>query len=312
MEIIPCLLEDGGYLLRAQIADAALVRVVDFLFGNELPGLDVEPDLLVGIAERHALAGQAVHLLYGEHQVVARVVEDVLVHLEPCDDVGGHLQALSQLLESGEEDFLDDLQVAEIAARQVVHNERNLLRQSLKLVALGASQLEDIRVLLVRHDAGAGCALLRQLDETEVLAVEEAGIEGELADGSCYSCKSEGDVALSLAAPHLGIDHVVVERIEAQQLRRHRAVQRERRAVTGGRAKRVAVGDAIGSLQEHEIIREALGISTKPKAEAAGHRHLKMRVAWHQYVFVALALALQLSEETPHVLCHKPQLLADE
>ena len=161
VEIFPCLLEDGGYLLRAQIADAALVRVVDFLFGNELPGLDVEPDLLVGIAERHPLAGQAVHLLYGEHQVVARVVEDVLVHLELCDDVGGHLQALSQLLESGEEDLLDDLQVAEVAAGQVVHNERNLLRQSLKLVALGASQLEDIRVLLVRHDAGAGRALLR-------------------------------------------------------------------------------------------------------------------------------------------------------
>ena len=305
MEIFPCLLEDGGYLLRAQIADAALVRVVDFLFGNEFPGLNVETDLLVRIAEWHPLAGQAVHLLYGEHQVVARVVEDVLVHLEPCDDVGGHLQALSQLLESGQEDLLDDLQVAEVTARQVVHNERNLLRQSLKLVALGASQLEDIRVLLVRHDAGAGCALLRQLDETEVLAVEEAGIEGKLADGACYARQGEGHVALSLAAPHLGIDHVVVERIEAQQLRRHRAVQRERRAIASGRAKRVAVGDAISCLQEHEIIREALGISTKPKAEAAGHRHLKMRVAWHQHVLVTLALLLQLGEEALDVLSHE-------
>ena len=200
MEVVPSLLEECGNLLCAEVADAALVGVMDFFLRHKLSGLDVEPNLLVGIAERHSFGSQTVDFLDGEHQVVAWVVEDVLVHLEPSDDVGGHLQAFSQFLESGQEDLLDDLKVAEIATRQVVHDERNLLRQSLELVAFGASQLEDVGILLVRHDAGTGCALLRQLDETEVLAVEEAGIEGKLADGSCYSCKSEGDVALSLAA----------------------------------------------------------------------------------------------------------------
>ena len=72
------------------------------------------------------------------------------------------------------------MQVAEISRRQVVHYQRDLLWQRLQLVALGAYQLEHVRILLVRHDAAARRAFFRQTDEAEVLAVEQAGIEGHL------------------------------------------------------------------------------------------------------------------------------------
>ena len=216
MEPVPDLLHQGCYLLRAKVADAALMGVVHFLPGDELASLDVKSDLLVGIAERHPFACQTVHFFYGEHEVVARVIENVFVHFESRDDVGCHLQAFSQFLESRQEDLLDDLQVAEVAAGQIVHDEGDLLRQSLQLVALGARELKDVGVLLVRHNAGTCGAFFRKLDEAEVLAVEEAGVEGKLAHSSRYACKCEGDIALRLATPHLGIDDIVVERIEAE------------------------------------------------------------------------------------------------
>ena len=202
--------------------------VVYFFLGREFSCLYVEANLLVSIAERHTFASQTVDLFDGEHEVVAGIIENVLVDFEPGDDVGRHLEALAQFLESRQEDFLDDLQVTEVTAGQVVHDECYLLWQSLQLVTLGASQLEDIGVLLVGHDAGACGTLLWQLNEPEVLTVVETGIEGKLTDGSSDTSQSESNVPFRLATSHLCIDDVVVERVEAKQLCSHRAVQGER------------------------------------------------------------------------------------
>ena len=304
--------EEGCNLFGAEVADASLVGVVHLFAGREASGLDVESHFPVGIAEGHAFGSQAVDFFDGEDEVVARVVQYVLVHFEAADDVGCHLQALPQLLEGGQEDFLDDLQVAEVAAWQVVHDECHLSGQGLQLVALGACQFEDVGVLLVWHDAGAGGAFLRELDEAEVLAIEETGVEGQFAHCPRYAGQGEADVAFRLAASHLCIDHVVVEGIEAEQLGCHGAVQGERRAVACRRAEGVAVGDAVGSLQHDEVIDEAFRVGTQPEAEAAGHGYLQVGVAGHEDVLVALALPLQFGEECLHVLGHEAQLLADE
>ena len=50
----------------------------------------------------------------------------MLVHLHLVDDVGSHLQTVLQLVEGREEYFLDNLEIAEIAYWQVVHDEHNL------------------------------------------------------------------------------------------------------------------------------------------------------------------------------------------
>ena len=292
------------------MADAAFMGMVDFLAGLEPTGLDVHAHLLVSIAEGHALGCQAVHLFDAEHQVVAGVREDVLVHLHAADDVGGHRQAVAQLLEGGQEDLLQNLQVAEIAAGQVVHYQGYLLGQGLQFVALGTCQFEDVGVLLMGHDAGARGALLRQADKAEVLAIEEAGIEGQLRQcaGNTGQCKT--DVPLRLSASHLGIHHVVVHRVKAQQVGGHLAIQRKTAAVAGCRTQGVAVGDAVGGLQHDEVVDQTFGVRPEPQAETRGHGHLQVGVAGHEHMLVALALLLQFVEEAPDILGHEAQLLA--
>ena len=184
--------------------------VVDVLAWGEAAGFDVQTHFLVGIAERHALTGKAVHFLHRENRVVYLVVQYMLVHLHLVDDVGRHDEAVLQLVECRQEGLFDDLQVAEIAARQVVHNQRDGLRQCLQLVAFGTGQFKHVWVFLVRHDARAGGAVVGQFHETEVLAVEHAGVERHLGDGAGQRCHGERHVALCLASAHLGIHHVVV------------------------------------------------------------------------------------------------------
>ena len=76
--------------------------------------------------------------------------------------------------------LLDDLQVAEVAARQIVHNEYNLLGQCLDFIAFGTRQFEYVRVFLVRHDARPRGAVVRQLDETEVCELNRQASKASL------------------------------------------------------------------------------------------------------------------------------------
>ena len=137
----------------AEVADAALVSVVDVFVGLEAPGFYLEAYLLVGLAERCAGEHAAVHLLDGEYRVVDGIVQDVLVDLDALDDVGGDVEAVEELVEGGHEHLLDDLQVARVAREQIVHDERDLGGEALQLVALGSDQLEHVGVLLMGHDA---------------------------------------------------------------------------------------------------------------------------------------------------------------
>ena len=187
-----------------------------------------------------------------------------------------------------------------------------LLRQCLQLVALGAYQLEHVGILLVRHYAAARGTFLGQADEGEVLAVEHAGVKRHLGQRAGNRCHCEGRVALGLAAPHLRVHHVVVHGVEAQQLCRHSAVERERRAVACRAAQGVAVGHAPCSLEEEHVVGEALGVGAEPQAERARHRHLEVGVARHQHAFVLLAFLYQFVEQRLYEPCYLLYLVADE
>lgn len=139
MEFGEGMLHESLYLVVAEIADAALVSVVDILVWLEFSSLDFQSHFLVSVAEWHSVGGKLVYFLYREHWVVTRIVEDMLVHFHLIDDVGCHLEAVFQLVESWQEHFLDNLEVAEVAHWQIVHDEHNLLRETLQLVALGAN-----------------------------------------------------------------------------------------------------------------------------------------------------------------------------
>ena len=102
----------------------------------------------------------------------------MVVHLYAIDDIGRHAQTVEQFVESRQEYFFDNLQVAEITHGQIVHHQRDLLGETLQLVRLRTDELEDIGVLLMRHNAGASGAFLGKFYKTEVLTIEHAGIKG--------------------------------------------------------------------------------------------------------------------------------------
>ena len=154
----------------------------------------------------------------------------------------------------------------------------------------------------MRHDAGTRSTLFGELHEREILGVEQAGIEGELSQRTSDGGDGETYVALHLATSHLGIDDVVVHRVKAQQFGGHRAVEGERRAIAGCRAKRIAIGHLIGCLQEEHIVCQTLGIGSKPQAEARRHSDLQMGIAWHQHILVLIALLDEFVEEDLHLV----------
>ena len=145
----------------------------------------------------------------------------------------------------------------------------------------------------MRHDAGAGGAIVGQLDKAKVLTAEHAGIKRQFGNGAGNAGQREGYVALHLAASHLGIDHIVVECIEAQQAGGEGTVEGERGAVSGCRAQRIAVAHLEGCLQEEHVVHQALGIGAEPETEGGGHGYLQMGVARHQHVLVTIALRYQ-------------------
>ena len=95
----------------------------------ELTGFNREPHLFVGVAERNTFQNESVDFLYREHQAVAWIFQNMLVDAYLVHDLGSHLKAVFQFLEGWEEDFFDNLQVAEVAGWQVVHDHHDLLGQ---------------------------------------------------------------------------------------------------------------------------------------------------------------------------------------
>ena len=77
------------------------------------------------------------------------------------------------------------------------------------------------------HDARTCGALLRQFHKLEVLRIEQAGIKSHLRHRTSQTCYGECHITLHLASAHLCIHHVVVHRVEAQEICRHLTVERE-------------------------------------------------------------------------------------
>ena len=185
------LLHQTGYLGITQIADAALMGMMHFLGMMELACFILQPYLLVGISERHTLQNQFVNSLNGKDGLITRVIQDMGVYTQTTYNIGSHSQTILEFVESWEENFLQYLIVTEIPTWQVVADKYHLLRKSLQLVALGTCKLKHIRIFLMRHDAGACGALIRQFHKTKVLTVKHAGVESQFGDGAGDACQNE-------------------------------------------------------------------------------------------------------------------------
>ena len=268
----------------------------------ELSGLYLHAHLAICVAEGCAGLGAAVDLLHREGVLIFGVFHHVALHLDVLYGVGRDVYAVFYLLKEGDEDLFYYLHVAEVAARQVARDEAYGVWRALNLVAMRADELEDVGVFLVGHDGAAGGHLLGQVDEAEVLAREEAAVKCQAAYGLGYGCQGEGDYALCLAATHLGVDHVICQVAEAEQLGGEGPVEGERAAIAGGCAKGVLVGHVPRGGEHGHVVGQALGICAKPQAERGGHGHLEVRIARDEDVLIFLALGLQHVKEFDEVL----------
>ena len=265
----------------AQVANRPLVSVMHLFLRSEFSSLDVESHLLVGIAERHTGSGKAINLFHREHKVVAAVVENVFVHLDFRHHSVHHVNYVVNLVESRQKLLFCELQIAEVARRQIVGNQRHLHGQRLQFIAFGTSKLKHVGVLFMRHNRRAGGVFVGQLDEPKVLRIKHAGIKSKFSDGCGYVCNSLRHDAFGFATSHLGIHHIIHRRAEAQQAGGHGAVERKRRAVAGSRTQRIAVINVVGSQQQAQVVGKALGVGSKPQPERRWHSHLQVGVARH-------------------------------
>ena len=87
------------YFIIAQIAYAALVRMMNVLIGHKFAVGNSLPHLLVGIAERDSLKNQLVYTLHTEYRVVTFIFHYFGVYLHFAHHVCRHFQAIVQLIE---------------------------------------------------------------------------------------------------------------------------------------------------------------------------------------------------------------------
>ena len=85
----------------------------------------------------------------------------------------------------------------------------------------------------MRHNTGTGSAIIRQFHKTEILTIEHTSIKRKFRNGPGNSGKCKSYITLHLATPHLGVYHIIIQRIKTKQTSRHRTVQWKRGAITG-------------------------------------------------------------------------------
>ena len=126
---------------------------------------------------------KVIDLLDTECELVLRIRHDIGLDFHSLDCVFHDVKAIVQLIKHREEYFLENLHITEIPGREIPYDETDVVRQTRYLVAAGPDQLEHIRILLVRHDAGTCCQGIRQLDKTEILAGIHASVESQSPNG---------------------------------------------------------------------------------------------------------------------------------
>ena len=171
----------------------------------ELSGLDRLSDLAVGIPERHTLIDKTVHFLHGEGQAVTSVLHYMRLDFHILHSVAGYVEAVVHFPEHGQELLLKQLTVTEITGWKIRHHKTQAVLHSANAVAMRTDQLEHVRILLVRHDAGPCGHLVREMDECEILAGIEAAVRGKAAQSLCDGSIGRSDDALGLSPAHLGI-----------------------------------------------------------------------------------------------------------
>ena len=177
VESINHLLHQCGDFCITEVADTTFMSMVYFFSMREFTCFNIQTNLLICITERHTFTCQTIYLFHAKNKEVFVIIKNMFIYLYFIHDIGCHLQTVFQFLKSRKENFFDNLQITEIARRQIIRNHHDLLGKRLQFITFSTCQFKDIGILLMRHNAGPRGTVIRQLNETEVLTVKHTGVK---------------------------------------------------------------------------------------------------------------------------------------
>ena len=226
--------------------------------------LNFKTNLFVCLAKRHSVKHKAVDLLDRKQIVIPRIIHYAISDEYMPQHKLSHIQALYKFCGCRENNILKQLQITIISERQIGSKQGNLIRYRLKTVALTAHYLKYIRILLMRHNWRTGGKIVRERNETEVLAHPHAHVHCQMSERRCYRGNSHRHSTLRLTSGHLRGNDIVMQSLKTEQARGHLPVKRERRSISGSWAERILIGNIICSHKHLHIVSQWFGICSEP------------------------------------------------
>ena len=184
-----------------------------------------------------------------------------------------------------EERLLVLLVVLVVRQRLALHHREQRHQRAVDAAGLAAHELGHVRVLLLRHDRGAGGEAVGDVDEAEARAHPDHQLLGQARDVGHGERRRGEEFDREVAVGHR-VERVLAHAVEAELARHRLAVDRKAGAGQRRGAQRqavdplAAVGEALGVAAEHLEVRH--------QVVAEGHRlrDLHMGEARHQDVGV--------------------------
>src|SRR5215210_5761347 len=140
-------------------------------------------------------------------------------------------------------------------------------------------ELEEIRILLVRHDARSGGEVGRQSQVAKLVAAEHDDVLAQPGDimSELGAPEQHGGFELSPATLHRR--HVEIESGEAEGAGRHTSLKRQRHTVACCAPEWRPIHPRPYCRQRFDGIEEALGEGTSPETHGGRHGLTAMRVS---------------------------------
>ena len=147
--------------------------------------IDFDADTFVGVAERHPAKSPSVDFFHSEEIVIYRCIKNVVLYDYMLKHVVSHHETFMHEFKGREQNVFQKLELPVVSMRHVAAKHAYLIFYRHDTVAVSSHYLPYVRILLVRHYAGAGGEFVRELYEAVIRAHVHAAVCCEFIDCQC-------------------------------------------------------------------------------------------------------------------------------
>ena len=267
---------------RGEGLDEVIVGQIPQFLAAAFGELDAGTRELVRMAERHTVLDKPFGDVGGQREAGRGFLfQAVAVEVPGLDHAGEGGQQHFERIDLVEHGLLVLLQVASVGGGQALQGGQQTGQIADESAGLAAGELGDIRVLLLRHDGGAGGIAVVELDEGELLGVPDDDLLGQAGDVHAGHGGHEREFGHEITCGG-AVDGVVGHAGEAELTRHGLRVEAERVAGQCAGAVRRGV-DALVPVDQslhvanqrpsvgHELVREQHGLGVLHVGAARHH-----------------------------------------